>query len=439
VQNFYLIGLIGNLGSGKSTVRQMLEQMGARGIDADALAHVVMQRGSPTWRAIVETFGAEILRHDGRIDRRVLGARVFADAATLRKLEGIVHPAVSALTRELLREIKQPVVVIEAIKLIESGMNLWCDALWAVTCTPEKQIERVMRTRQISAEDARARIAAQGALDEKLRLANLIIDNSKDVETTRDQIAHGWKTIRPETARDKSSWLWAASRTDTLPESAVAPAVPVVPATPPAPAPSIVSPASSVPSAFSADAPSVVSPAPPPAITPLPAPSKTQIDFEVRRTRRGDLNALAVAIAKRENRPQPLSHEEAVKRFGSGGYRIAIGDGRIVAFAAWEAENLVATVRELWAESSYIALLALPQLLALIENEAQELLCEVIVIFVEPGAPLHITEQPRASGYQLVEVNNLHPVWQMIVHERLKLGERIMVKRLREEMITKPM
>jgi dephospho-CoA kinase len=161
-QNFYLIGLIGNLGSGKSTVRQMLEQAGARGIDADALAHVVMRRGSPTWRAIVNAFGADILTHDGRIDRRALGARVFADAAALQTLESIVHPAVIALTKDLLRETTQPVVVLEAIKLFEAGMHSWCDALWAVACASETQIERVMRARKISAADAQARLAAQG-------------------------------------------------------------------------------------------------------------------------------------------------------------------------------------------------------------------------------------------------------------------------------------
>ena len=151
MKNFYLIGLIGNLGSGKSTVRKMLEQLGARGIDADALAHVVMQRGTPTWRAIVDAFGASILAYDGRIDRRALGARVFADASALQTLEAIVHPAVGALTKDLLRETTQPVVVLEAIKLIGAGMHHWCDALWAVTCPVDAQIERVTRTRQIGA------------------------------------------------------------------------------------------------------------------------------------------------------------------------------------------------------------------------------------------------------------------------------------------------
>ena len=434
MKNFYLIGLIGNLGSGKSTVRQILEQLGARGIDADALTHVVMQRGAPAWRAIVNAFGANILAYDGRIDRRALGARVFADADALKTLEAIVHPAVGTLTKDLLRETTQPVVVLEAIKLIEAGMHLWCDALWAVTCAPETQIERVTRTRSISVEDARARIAAQGTLEEKLHLADVVIDNNGDVEATRAQVARMWKALRPETAHDKSEWLWNVLRVEAppAPQPSVVPPAPVITITPP----SVVSSAPGVTiTPPTVPQPPVVSAAP---AVPIALPSKLT-EFDVRRTRRSDLNALAVAIAKRENLPQPISHEEAVRRFGSGGYRIAVGEGHIVAFAAWEAENLVATVREVWAESSYITLLVWPRLLALIEDEARALLCEVAVVFLEITAPLHISEQTRASGYQTMELPELHPVWQSVVRDRSKPGERIWIKRLRAEMTTKPM
>lgn len=437
--NFYLIGLIGNLGSGKSTVRRMLEELGARGVDADTLAHVAMRRGTPTWRAIVRAFGEAILMYDGRIDRGALAARVFADADALRTLETIVHPVVIAETQTVLRATTQPVVVLEAIKLFEAGMDQWCDALWAVTCAPETQIERVMRTRHLDAEHARARLAAQDGFAEKLRRADIVIDNSGDLAATRAQVARVWKTLRPEIARDKREWLWTTPSAPA-PEIALPPVTPAVSTPPPAPvvtpevtapprAPApVVTPAISAPPA----------PAPTPEIVaPLPAPKPT-LEFEVRRSRRSDLEALAVAIAKRENLARPLSHAETVKRLGSGGYRLAISDGRIVAYAAWEAENLVATIRELWAESNYIALLALPRLFDLIEEEAHTLLCEVSVLFLEVSAPLYLSEQAGAHGYQPAELANLHPVWQPIVRERLKPGERIWVKRLRAELITKP-
>jgi dephospho-CoA kinase len=460
VKNFFLIGLIGTLGSGKSTVRQMLEELGARGIDADLLAHVVMRRGTRTWRAIVDAFGVQVLTHDGHIDRRALSARAFANPAALQKLESIVHPAVLALIKDILRENQQPVVVLEAIKLFETGMDQWCDALWAVTCTPEKQIERVMRARQWSAAQARERLATQGAFDEKLRRADVTIDNSGDEAATRAQVLKLWKAIRPETARDKSDWLWERARETppAAPVIRVPPAPPVelvavVPppsisavetvVTPPPVEPTVVSPPPSISTVETVAAPPPVEPSVPTEalVAPIPppvVPPTAPLEVEVRRSRRSDLEALAVAIAKRENLARPLSHAEALRRFGSGGYRIAIADGRIVAFAAWEVENLVAMMRELWAESNYVALLALPRLFDLIEEEARQLLCEVSIIFLEVSAPLYLSEQARAFGYRQTEVANLHTIWQPIVRERLRPGERLWAKQLRADIITKP-
>jgi dephospho-CoA kinase len=398
----YLIGLTGNLGSGKSTVRKMLERLSVSGIDADALAHVVMRRGSPTWRAIVDTFGVAVLTFDGRVDRRKLGVRVFADADALQKLETLTHPAVGALTKEWLRQVQTPVAVVEAVKLVEADMHLWCDALWVVTCAPEVQVERVMHARHIRAEDARARLAAQGALDAKLRLAQVIIDNSGDARATRAQVEHAWRAIRPETARDKSTWLFGVPR-------------PEPPLAPPAPT----------------RAESLAEPIPPPV--------RATAELEVRRARRGDLEALNVALAKRENRAEPLAREETLKRFGERGYRIAIADGRIVALAAWEAENLVATVRETWAESATVAPLALPKLFALIEEDARALLCEVILLLLDAAPTAFVTEQARRCGYAPGQLSALHGLWQQAAQERLQPGEQLWVKRLREELITKPM
>lgn len=443
--NFFLIGLIGSLGSGKSTVRQMLEQMGARSLDADWLAHVVMQRGTHAWRAIVNAFGVQILTYDGRIDRRRLGARVFADPAALQTLENIVHPAVLALIKDLLRENTHPVVVLEAIKLFETGMDQWCDALWAVTCSPDKQLERVMRARQLNVDQVRERLAAQGSFEEKLRRADVTIDNSGDLAATRTQVLKLWKAIRPETARDKSEWLGATARAVPTPVAPVVPVAPVPSAEPPvtvAPTPpsvgvveTIVAPPPVEPTVVSPPTvltEAIVVPTPPPS-----APPST-LEVEVRRSRRSDLEALAVAIAKRENLARPLSHTEALRRFGSGGYRIAVADGRIVGFAAWEVENLVAMMRELWAESNYVALVALPRLFDLIEEEARQLLCEVSIIFLEVSAPLYLSEHVRACGYRQTEVANLHTIWQPIVRERLRPGERLWAKQLRADIITKP-
>ena len=118
-----LIGLTGNIATGKSEVGRMLAELGARVIDADAVAHQVMRRGDPAYDAVVEAFGPEILRPDGEIDRTRLGAIVFADKEALHRLEAIVHPQVIAHVDALIRDASEPVVVVEAIKLIDAGMH----------------------------------------------------------------------------------------------------------------------------------------------------------------------------------------------------------------------------------------------------------------------------------------------------------------------------
>lgn len=399
MNNFYLIGLTGNLGSGKSTVRRMLEKLGARGIDADAVAHIAMERGTPTWRAIVDKFGAGILQFNGEIDRQKLGARVFRNPEALQTLESISHPAVKHLLREMLREEQMPVVVIEAIKLIESGLHQQCDAVWVVTCAPEVQLQRVMRDRQMRYEDARARLDAQGSLDEKLHLATIVIDNSGGEDVTRAQVERAWKTIQPQSARDKSEWLLG---------------IPRVAAPPPAEA------------------------EPPGVLVAEKAPQAVETPIEVRRARRTDLAALGAVLAQREHRTEPLPRVEVLKRFGERGYRIAVAEDRIVALAAWEAENLVAVVREVWAESAETAARALPQLFALIEKDAASLQCEVVVLLIDTLAPAFVAEQARGDAYETKPTDALHLVWRQVAEDRLQPGDQIWLKLLREGIITKP-
>jgi dephospho-CoA kinase len=191
----YLIGLTGNIATGKSTVGGMLAKLGARVIDADAIAHEVTAKGQPAWFSIVAEFGEGILRPDGEIDRLRLGALVFADPAALRRLEAIVHPAVLERIAELLAQAAEPVVVLDAIKLIESGVADLCDAVWVVTCSPEQQLARLRRTRGMSEAEARQRMAAQPPQAEKIARADVVIDNNGSLAATRRQVAQAWARI----------------------------------------------------------------------------------------------------------------------------------------------------------------------------------------------------------------------------------------------------
>ena len=198
----YRIGLTGNIGCGKSAVGAMLRDLGAEYIDADQLVHQLLAAGSPVVPRIVERFGPGLVTPDGGIDRRALGAIVFADAAALRDLEGLLHPAVQADIRRRLAETTAAVIVVDAIKLIEGGLYRECAAVWVVTCTPAEQRRRLIELRGLSPDEAEARIAAQPPQEHKVAYAQVVIDNSGPLEATRAQVNRAWAvatgaTIKP--------------------------------------------------------------------------------------------------------------------------------------------------------------------------------------------------------------------------------------------------
>jgi dephospho-CoA kinase len=191
----YLIGLTGNIATGKSTVARMLSDLGATVVDADALVHDLQRLGTPTYAAIVAAFGRGILDRAGEIDRAALGTIVFADPARLRALESILHPAVAVESRRRLAAAATPVVVYEAIKLIEAGRADICDAIWVVTARPEVQLQRLMHTRGLSEADARQRLSAQPPQAEKLQHATVVIDNSGTLDDTQRQVQAAFEAI----------------------------------------------------------------------------------------------------------------------------------------------------------------------------------------------------------------------------------------------------
>jgi dephospho-CoA kinase len=190
-----LLGLTGNIACGKSTVLRQLQSLGAHTIDADALIHVILRKGGPAYWPVVSEFGPGILDADGEIDRRALGRIVFADPELLRTLERIEHPIVRRVIDDEIAEAAEPVVALDAIKLIESGWADKCDVVWVVTCDREQQLERLMRTRGYSLEEAEGRIDAQAPQEEKVARADVVIDNSGALEETRGQVVAVWEAF----------------------------------------------------------------------------------------------------------------------------------------------------------------------------------------------------------------------------------------------------
>jgi len=194
----YIIGLTGNIATGKSVVRRMLEHLGAYTIDADALSHRAIAKDAPGYKPVLETFGKWILRPDGQIDRSKLGGLVFRDSEALSKLENIIHPLVEQAIDILIQRASQRVVVVEAIKLIESPLRSACDSIWVTYAPEEIQIERLTRKRNFSPEEAVNRIHSQGAQSEKIERANTVIRNTGSYDELWKQVTIGWKQVSPK-------------------------------------------------------------------------------------------------------------------------------------------------------------------------------------------------------------------------------------------------
>jgi dephospho-CoA kinase len=193
----FVIGLTGNIATGKSVVRKMLEHLGAYGIDADALGHRAIALEAPGYQAVVDTFGKWILAPDGQIDRAKLARVVFSDPDALIQLESIVHPLVRQAVDLLIKRAPQKVIVIEAIKLLEGPLRQACDTIWVAYAQKDIQINRLTQKRGMSSAVAHQRVNAQPPQLEKVKVANTVIHNEGSFENTWAQVTKAWKDLFP--------------------------------------------------------------------------------------------------------------------------------------------------------------------------------------------------------------------------------------------------
>lgn len=191
----FIIGLTGNIATGKSVVLAQAARRGALTIDADKVTHHVLSNSDQVIAAIEEQLGGEVLDQDGAIDRSALGQLVFADQSLMRKLESIVHPHVRSRIMMLLNDSSAKVVVIEAIKLLESPLVELCGAIWVTSCRLDQQIKRLVKIRHLDPESARSRVEGQSSQLLKIARADVVIDTSGSIETTLRQFDLAWEGL----------------------------------------------------------------------------------------------------------------------------------------------------------------------------------------------------------------------------------------------------
>ena len=192
-----VIGLTGNIATGKSTILKYLIEKCATIIDADKLGHRVIEPGGPAYDAVVRAFGKEILREDGTIDRKKLGKIVFSNPLDLGRLEKIVHPKIFELGKQEIADNESPVIILEAIKLLEAGlMSTLCDEIWVVTSSFATQLRRLLEVRNLEETDARRMIKLQPPQAAKVNQADRVIDNDGTLTDLHAQLDAIWDDLK---------------------------------------------------------------------------------------------------------------------------------------------------------------------------------------------------------------------------------------------------
>lgn len=386
--NKYVIGLTGNIAVGKSVVRQMLQHLGAYTIDADGLSHQAMAPGAPAYRPVAEMFGRFVLMPDGRIDRAKLGSIVFAVPEALAALESIIHPVVLQAITSLATRATQRVIVIEAIKLLETDLVKAVDTVWVVDAAPETQLRRLIEKRGLPPDEARKRIAAQQPQAEKLRQAGRIIRNDGNVDDTWRQVQAGWADVQR--------------------------AMGIAPARP--------APVASQPDARPA------------------APERVASvgQLTIRRGMPGNAELIAGFLSQVSGRP--VSRMDVMLSFGQKSYLLAMDAAeRVVGIIGWQVENLITRADEFYLAPNTPREPVIRALVEAVEEASKELQSEVGFILLPPSASGETIGAFQRSGYEATSLEAIRiPAWREAVHEMVQGNPRILTKRLRADRVMKP-
>jgi len=405
-ENKYVIGLTGNIATGKSVVRRMLQHLGAFTIDADHLTHQAMQRGAPAYKPIVEKFGMFILDEDKQIKRKALGDLVFSNPTALAELEAIVHPIVRQAVNTLVKRARQRVVVVEAIKLVDGELGQMVDTIWVVDASPSTQLARLTKDGKMSDADANTRMKAQNPQSEKIAKADVVIRNDGSVEETWKQVQESWEDVKKA--------VIAMVQGGSAP--AAAPAASAKPA------------AASTPAA-AASAP--IAPG---------ATSARSGDIEAKRGAPSNAQAIADFISKHSG--QQVSRMDVMMSFGQKSYLLAeAGESNVVSVLGWQIENLITRADEFYIEDGVPTSDVVKALVDMLEVASEDLQSEVGFIFLPNTTPSETVKAFMQYDYQITGIRDIKvPAWREAVQETLSEHEnvQILMKKLREDRVLKP-
>ena len=377
----FVIGLTGNIATGKSVVRKMLEHLGAYGIDADALAHRAIAKGAPGYKPLVRMFGQWILQPNGEIDRAKLGRLAFADPEIMRQLEAIIHPLVGQAVDWLVRRSPRDVIVIEAIKLLESDLHKHCDSIWVVSAPMEQQIARLTQKRGMTQHAALMRINAQGSPRAKIAAADVVIYNDGSFEKTWEQVKKAWRLVVPAKVENTPTTL-AAKRGLLTQQKA------------------------------------------------------GQVPLKVKKAGPKQAEEIANFLSKVSGKA--VSRADVLAAFGEKAYLVLYRGDEMIGLVGWQVENLVSRINEFYLLPGVALEEAAPLLMEEMERGSKELQCEAALLFLPPATAKHPIW--GKLGYRPREAASLGMrAWQEAARESQKPGTVLLFKQLRLDRVLQPL
>ncbi|MCB8943181.1 MAG: dephospho-CoA kinase [Ardenticatenaceae bacterium] len=451
-----IIGLTGNIATGKSAVMHLAADRGALTIDADAVVHEILNNDAEMQTNIAVAFGSRVRREDGRIDRKILGNIVFNDPAALRDLEKMLHPAVRQHIYQQIDETKATTIMIEAIKLLDGDLFDACHQVWVTRCSEKRQMERLQICRGLDKEAAEHRIHAQSSQEEKVALADVVIETDGLMVDTEKQFDLFWTRLpNPATVEAKELAVVTGKAAPSKPMR-----------TPPSTEAKTEAPAKAKPDlsrlkgagaklrakqerekavrreADKDDGETAVSAAEtPPAPPPLPAvdapfnlvlPDDRPADLEVRRARPSDIPSILLLIHKATDGVVRLKRADLLMALSERSYFIGQVGAQISAVVGWSIESGVTKIDQIYIHPPEAAGLTGPAIIEEIGKSAFQHMCELLVVFLPANGPNYLRELFESQDYRTADLNKMVGSWRQAIQEAQPPHTDFMIKVLAE-------
>jgi dephospho-CoA kinase len=398
-----IIGLTGNIATGKSAVMRLAADQGALTIDADKIVHELMNHDAKTQAAIAVAFGPHVRLKNGRIDRRALGKIVFDDPQALADLEEMTHPPVRREVVKRIEESDADIVVIEAIKLLEGALAQICHQIWVTRCVRQRQLDRLRICRGMDTETAVARIKAQPSQEEKVAQADVVIDTNGLMTATEKQFQMAWERL-PD------------------PKLAGTKLLPPLPPKPAAPPPKEDDSAPAQPAAAPAAAPK-----------PVDRPD----DLEIRRARPSDIASMLLLIQKATGGAIKMKRAELLMALSERGYFIGQIGAEVSAVVGWHIDSQAARIEQIFIHPVTAAATTGLAILEEVEKSANAHVCEIIAAFLPDDAPDELRKIFDRQAFAAANKADLPAVWRQAVAESQPENTQLLIKVLRDRRLQK--